>query len=377
MIPLFVLLLGLMAAAPQADDNPNAEPTVIQTEPAADTKASAEDPEEAEDEAAPKQDEVAPKQEEKAADQPEEQETPEALRARRLQEMLKLRQARGTQIQPRQPIRRPTRRQLESSPSQIPSVTQRPQPGSVPPDFLQPPEDYQTAQPAQPATEPEETPEQQSESAAAFYPPLDPVQRSLMEVDLLQQQLVNHPDDGGAQVRLGLAYVRLGRPQEAIAAFEQALQHQGADPGLLVNLGSAQLQQGDFAAARKSLEAALAIDPHYASALFNLGAAAEQQKKVDLAIGYYKEAMRYDPKLGDLSSNPALVRSQLARVAQLQLYLDTRSAPSLTVPAAIPLVVTAPAPAAPEEGEAAKPEPPKPAPQTQASPPQEPQPPPP
>jgi tetratricopeptide (TPR) repeat protein len=160
-----------------------------------------------------------------------------------------------------------------------------------------------------------------------------------MEVELLRQHLDANPADQGAQVRLGLAYLRLGRAQDAVQAFELALQRRPGDPGLLVNLGSAQLQHGDREAARRSFESALSFDPHYAHALFNLGALAEGERRIDEAIQYYKEALRYDPRLGDLASNPALVRSQLAPVAQLQLFIETRSAPNLTVAPAMPLLI--------------------------------------
>jgi Flp pilus assembly protein TadD len=79
------------------------------------------------------------------------------------------------------------------------------------------------------------------------------------------------PDLGGPYANLGLLYARTGKPLQAVAALEQAVQLSPRQPIYFNALGIAYRQHGQFAKARDAYEKAIELDATYAAPLLNLG----------------------------------------------------------------------------------------------------------
>ena len=106
-----------------------------------------------------------------------------------------------------------------------------------------------------------------------------------------------------AWTNLGTARLRLGRVDDAVAAYRRA---QALDPASLaahVNLGNALEQAGDVDAAVASLEAALELDPEAHEVLNNLGNLYKTQGRADDAIAAYEAARRAAPAFRPAWSN--------------------------------------------------------------------------
>jgi Flp pilus assembly protein TadD len=91
------------------------------------------------------------------------------------------------------------------------------------------------------------------------------------ELPLWRDAAAKGPQVLKAQLRLGDALAAAGRPQEAEAAYRQALALRPEHPGVRNNLGSLLLSQGRLADAEAEFRAVLAVDPRVTPAVLNLG----------------------------------------------------------------------------------------------------------
>jgi Flp pilus assembly protein TadD len=80
-----------------------------------------------------------------------------------------------------------------------------------------------------------------------------------------------HAELGGPHANLGIIYRQAGKPAEAVAELEQAVQLNPQQPVYQNQLGIAYRQQGQFAKAREAYEKAIALDPSYPAPYLNLG----------------------------------------------------------------------------------------------------------
>jgi len=80
-----------------------------------------------------------------------------------------------------------------------------------------------------------------------------------------------HPELGGVHANLGLLHAQAGRPAEAVAALERAVQASPTQPRFFNALGIAYRSHGQFAKAQAAYERALALDANHAPAVLNLG----------------------------------------------------------------------------------------------------------
>ena len=102
-------------------------------------------------------------------------------------------------------------------------------------------------------------------------------------------------DSAELQFNLAATKLKLGRPLEAIACFQNALLK---DPLLsLANLGMANAyrQRGDLDSAEACLRRELEIDPNCADAAVNLGVVLQEKHNVGEAIGCYRKAIQLNP----------------------------------------------------------------------------------
>ena len=125
----------------------------------------------------------------------------------------------------------------------------------------------------------------------------------------LENRLRGSPEDVDGWLMLGRSYQTLEDYNQAIAAFEKAVQlQQGRDPQTLVALAIALMEQqgGDMSDRAASLfENALALDPNNANALFYGGGAAARRGNTALA------ADRWETLMG--LSTPPEIREMLQR----------------------------------------------------------------
>ncbi len=118
-----------------------------------------------------------------------------------------------------------------------------------------------------------------------------------------QEVLRLDPQKAEAHYNIGLALMQKGKPEDAIFQYRQALE---LDPNYLdayVNLGDALLQEGKVDDAVAQYVAALKIRPNDAVAHYNLGTVLFRQGKVDEAIAHFERAVQIRPDYSDAQNN--------------------------------------------------------------------------
>jgi len=158
----------------------------------------------------------------------------------------------------------------------------------------------------------------------------------------IEQHLREHPEDGRGFEVVAPYYLRSGRGEEAINAYEQALKLNGATAERHANLGQARMIVAEgkvTAAAKKDFEAALALDPANVMAAYYLGVGAQQAGEKDKAIEIFAKME------ADAPADAAYLPSVRQRLAEL------RGEPAPTPPFAQAPAETARGPAS-EQGKA-------------------------
>jgi tetratricopeptide (TPR) repeat protein len=100
---------------------------------------------------------------------------------------------------------------------------------------------------------------------------------------------------GDILVNSGNALRALGRVDDAVQRYEEALRLDPNLPAARFNLGGAYLQTNRFAEAADQFEQVLAIDPGNAAAHTGLGSALLLRGQTEAALGHYEAALRLDP----------------------------------------------------------------------------------
>jgi tetratricopeptide (TPR) repeat protein len=121
------------------------------------------------------------------------------------------------------------------------------------------------------------------------------------------------PDFADAQYGLGVALAAAGRTPEAIGHLEHALRIKQDYAEGHYNLGVALMQAGRMPEAIEHLEHALRLKPDYAEAHGNLGVALAQAGRMPEAIGHWEQALRINPDFADAHYNLGLALKSLGR----------------------------------------------------------------
>jgi cytochrome c-type biogenesis protein CcmH len=130
----------------------------------------------------------------------------------------------------------------------------------------------------------------------------------------IEQHLREHPEDGRGFEVVAPYYLRTGRGEEAVNAYEQALKLLGATAERHANLGQARMIVAEgkvTAAAKRDFEAALALDPDNVMAAYYLGLGAQQAGEKDKAIEIFSKLETGAP--ADAAYLPS-VRKRLAEL---------------------------------------------------------------
>lgn len=151
-----------------------------------------------------------------------------------------------------------------------------------------------------------------------------------------QKALELDPRNVKAEDNLGLAYQGLGRAQEAIASYRQAIawqataDHPSEQP--LLNLGSLLIERDDLQEATRLLESAVGIAPDNAKAQEQLGRAYLAQSNLGLAAQHLERAVALSPddsrlhfQLGQVYRKQGLTDKAKAEFARTEALNGTKS----------------------------------------------------
>jgi len=133
------------------------------------------------------------------------------------------------------------------------------------------------------------------------------------EIDAYKQAIRIKPDLAEAHNNLGVTYGNLGRYDEAIESCKQAIRIKPDLAEAHNNLGLAYSSLGRYDKAIESYKQALRIKPDFAEANYNLGFAYGSLGQYDKAIESYKQAIRIKPDYAEAHYNLGVTYGNLGR----------------------------------------------------------------
>jgi tetratricopeptide (TPR) repeat protein len=136
---------------------------------------------------------------------------------------------------------------------------------------------------------------------------------------LWQDALVHQPGSSISQFNVGITLQTLGRQQEAIPHFEEAIRIKPDDGGTHNNLGFALMMVGRAPEAIPHIEKAIALKPDSAAAQNNLGMVLTNLGRPSEAIPHFQKALALKPKYAEAAVNLGVL---LGRAGQPQAAVD-------------------------------------------------------
>ncbi|HUR59403.1 MAG TPA: tetratricopeptide repeat protein [Opitutaceae bacterium] len=133
---------------------------------------------------------------------------------------------------------------------------------------------------------------------------------------LWRDTIAHNPGTSMPWVNLGATLTKLGRRDEALACYRQAMKVNPADPDPYTNLGNDLVLSGQLAEAVPWFERALALQPAKAEAHNNLGYALRGLGRIDEAMAHYREALRLQPRYSDALNNLGIALTESGRPAE-------------------------------------------------------------
>lgn len=130
------------------------------------------------------------------------------------------------------------------------------------------------------------------------------------------------PDKVVALMHEGNALISAGRPDAALARYNEALEfaEDGEDSEVFFNMGIAYKAKGELAKAAAEYERALELTPQYAEALNNLGNIRKDQKMYDEAIAHLESSIKVFPGNPKTHNNLGTVYAMKGNVNKAALY---------------------------------------------------------
>ncbi|MEN3334150.1 MAG: hypothetical protein V7641_3515 [Blastocatellia bacterium] len=124
-------------------------------------------------------------------------------------------------------------------------------------------------------------------------------QRIILQESLMRHRLQKYPNDFTAHFNLGGALQSMGKLEEAINTYRQALRIKADDPVARNSLGTALQTLGKLEEAISEYREALRIRPDYVNAHYNLGTSLLSLGKPEEAVKHFQEVLRLGPEDAD------------------------------------------------------------------------------
>lgn len=119
----------------------------------------------------------------------------------------------------------------------------------------------------------------------------------------IDEALVLDPKNAKAISMKGTYFYYMGKLDESIAAYQNAIEIDSQSQSAYINLGLALYKNGDKSGAQKAFEKALGLGPYDVIVMNNLGIVHHSQHRYDDAIKLYRDAIAIDPDLVELYIN--------------------------------------------------------------------------
>jgi tetratricopeptide (TPR) repeat protein len=132
-------------------------------------------------------------------------------------------------------------------------------------------------------------------------------------IDHFTEAVNIRPNFSKAHNNLGNALSRQGKNQEAIRHFYKALEVEPNFPGFHLNLGNALENQGKIEGAISHYSKALQLKPDFAEAYFNLGNLLAKHGKMDEAISHFSTALQIKPDFAEAHNSLGVVLAYVGR----------------------------------------------------------------
>jgi len=148
-------------------------------------------------------------------------------------------------------------------------------------------------------------------------------------VSQIEAHLTQNPQDGRGWEVVAPVYLRMGRVDDAVKAYESALRYLGPDPNRLSNYGEALVLAKDgliSADAQAAFEQAVRLDGRAPKARFYLARAAEQDGRIDQAKAAYADLLAISPADAPWTE---VVRQELARLGAPEAVADRNDGPQM------------------------------------------------
>ncbi len=127
-------------------------------------------------------------------------------------------------------------------------------------------------------------------------------------------RIILNPDDAKAHNNLGTVLGQLGKLEEAIGQYEQAVRMKPDYADAHFNLGLMLSDQGRVPEAIGHYEQALRVKPDYADAHYSLGNALQLVGRLQDAIAHFEQALEIKPDYAEAHFNLALAFRQVGKL---------------------------------------------------------------
>lgn len=144
------------------------------------------------------------------------------------------------------------------------------------------------------------------------------------ELTMWSDVAAKRPSNARARVAIGNALLSIGRLEDALASFREAIRIRPDDADAHAALGMGLARAGDLLAAVAAYESAIRIEPRHAKAHFNLANAFQRQSRFEDAVAAYRRAVESNSKFADAYCNLGNALGRFGRDAEAELaYRET------------------------------------------------------